>query len=105
MQGLRSIHISPYDACVMSPMHGLTIPPLLPGTTARLKACEWTGCQRGDVGNGSISTKLKVSTSSPLSLRNSPSKRASPIGRVGHASRHRRFDLAAGNEPMLTHHV
>src|SRR6516165_2126013 len=32
---------------------------------------------------GSISTKLKVSTSSPLSLRNSPSKRTSPIGRDG----------------------
>ena len=42
--------------------------------------------------NGSISTKLKVSTTTPLSLRNSPSKRTSPIGRVGP----RRYNYSRG---------
>ena len=51
LEGLdsRLIQASLFAAFVMPPARGMTIPPLLRDATARLRACDWPVCLRGEV--------------------------------------------------------
>ena len=60
------------------------------GWEVRISGVQRTGGQlrQSEDRCGSKCEELEVSTTIPLSLRNSPSKRTSPIGRMGHIRTH-----------------